>query len=96
MEDLNNLVDCELGGLVGSPCQPQPVKNAINNPDQMPADIRDLRSADLLQTIPGSIDIDKIFADFQAEVLFIFIFFFKSILLFFCSKLKPKKKIIDT
>lgn len=33
----------------------------------MPADISDLRSSDLLQTLPGMIDIDKIFADFQAE-----------------------------
>ena len=33
----------------------------------MPADISDLRSSDLLQTLPGMIDIDRIFADFQAE-----------------------------
>ena len=32
----------------------------------MPADISDLRSSDLLQTLPGMIDIDRIFADFQA------------------------------
>ena len=33
----------------------------------MPADISDLRSSDLLQTLPGMIDIDRIFADFQAN-----------------------------
>jgi hypothetical protein len=33
----------------------------------MPADISDLRSSDLLQSLPGMIDIDRIFADFQAE-----------------------------
>ncbi|XP_040569998.2 uncharacterized protein [Lepeophtheirus salmonis] len=66
LADLNEL---ELAALVGSPCNPTPVKNPQLNPhdSNIPADISDLRSADLLQTIPGSIDIDKIFADFQAE-----------------------------
>ena len=33
----------------------------------MPEDISDLRSSDLLQTLPGMIDIDRIFADFQVS-----------------------------
>ena len=40
--------------------------SAVDAPSDMPADISDLRSSDLLQTLPGMIDIDRIFADFQA------------------------------
>ena len=36
------------------------------NSNEMPADISDLRSSDLLPTLPGMLDIDRFFADFQA------------------------------
>ena len=37
-----------------------------SSPD-MPPDISDLKSSDLLQTLSAVIDIDKMFADFQAD-----------------------------
>ena len=78
LEDLNNLDDfvgTELAGMVSNPSIAQPVKNVptsvttsatSSNASDMPSDISDLRSSDLLQSLSG-VDIDRMFADFQAE-----------------------------
>eukprot|EP00095_Tigriopus_kingsejongensis_P005008 maker-scaffold139_size317827-snap-gene-0.21 protein:Tk05008 transcript:maker-scaffold139_size317827-snap-gene-0.21-mRNA-1 annotation:"---NA---" len=69
LEDLSELVGPELANLVHGSVQPVKVSTSSANSTpltDMPADISDLRSSDLLQTFPD-IDIDRIFAEFQAE-----------------------------
>jgi hypothetical protein len=80
LEDLNHLTDLvgpELAGMVSNPSIAQRVKTTItssstgsasnpSNNSDMPSDISDLSSSDLLQTLPG-VDIDRMFADLQAE-----------------------------
>lgn len=78
MDELNHLTELvgpELAGMVTNPSVAQPVKNAStssaatsssSNASEMPSDISDLRSSDLLQSLSG-VDIDRMFADFQAE-----------------------------
>ena len=77
LDDLNNLTDLVGSdlGMVSNPSVAQPVKNVptsvststtSNNASDMPSDISDLRSSDLLQSLSG-VDIDRMFADFQAE-----------------------------
>ena len=71
LDDLSDIVGPELAGLVNAPVTMQPVKSSVTSQasftSDMPADISDLRSSDLLQTLSGVIDIDKVFADIQAE-----------------------------
>ena len=71
LDDLSDIVGPELAGLVNAPVTMQPVKTSVTSQasftSDMPADISDLRSSDLLQTLSGVIDIDKVFADIQAE-----------------------------
>ena len=71
LDDLSDIVGPELAGLVNAPVAMQPVKTSVTSQasftSDMPADISDLRSSDLLQTLSGVIDIDKVFADIQAE-----------------------------
>jgi hypothetical protein len=70
LDDLSDIVGPELAGLVSAPVM-QPVKTTVTSQatftSDMPPDISDLRSSDLLQTLSGVIDIDKVFADIQAE-----------------------------
>ena len=76
LDDLNNLdFGSDLAGMVSNPSIAQPVKNVptsatttstSNSASDMPSDISDLRSSDLLQSLSG-VDIDRMFADFQAE-----------------------------
>jgi hypothetical protein len=70
LDDLSDIVGPELAGLVNAPVM-QPVKTTVTSQasftSDMPPDISDLRSSDLLQTLSGVIDIDKVFADIQAE-----------------------------
>ena len=70
LDDLSDIVGPELAGLVSTPVM-QPVKTTVTSQatftSDMPPDISDLRSSDLLQTLSGVIDIDKVFADIQAE-----------------------------
>lgn len=70
LEDLTELVGPELANLVhGNVHHPIKVTTSSSNStpfSDMPADISDLRSSDLLPTFPD-IDIDRIFAEFQAE-----------------------------
>ena len=76
LNDLNlDLVGSDLAGMVSNPSIAQPVKNVptsatttstSNSASDMPSDISDLRSSDLLQSLSG-VDIDRMFADFQAE-----------------------------
>ena len=71
LDDLSDIVGPELAGLVNAPVTMQPVKTSVTSQasftSDMPPDISDLRSSDLLQTLSGVIDIDKVFADIQAE-----------------------------
>ena len=71
LDDLSDIVVPELAGLVSGAPVMQPIKASVtsqaNFTSDMPPDISDLRSSDLLQTLSGVIDIDKVFADIQAE-----------------------------
>jgi hypothetical protein len=75
LEDLNHLTDLvgpELAGMVSNPSVAQPVKHVptsvanstSNSASDMPADISDLRSQDLLSTLSGvGVDIDRMFEE---------------------------------
>ena len=74
LEELNQLTDLvgpELAmGMVSNPAVAQPVKqittsvatSTSNSASDMPSDISDLRSSDLLQNLSG-VDIDKMFEE---------------------------------
>ena len=75
LEDLNHLTDLvgpELAGMVSNPSVAQPVKHVptsvanstSNSASDMPPDISDLRSQDLLSTLSGvGVDIDRMFEE---------------------------------
>ena len=81
LEDLNHLTDLvgpELAGMVSNPSVAQPVKHVptsvanstSNSASDMPPDISDLRSQDLLSTLSGvGVDIDRMFEEVSKTLL---------------------------